>query len=82
MVKQELRDGRRIEILNPDGLDDDQSIIPTAMMGAPMVLLEKIPSGEVPIRALRAVERALGRRADATMPTEAGGTPCQQKQGA
>lgn len=73
MIKQELQAGRRIEILDPDSLDDDQLIIPTAMMGAPTVLLEKIPSGEEPICALRAVERALGRTADATMPTEVGG---------
>ena len=43
------------------------------MMGAPTVLLEKIPSGEEPIRALRVVEKELGRKADATMPTEVGG---------
>ena len=73
MVKQELAAGRRIEIIDPDGLDDSKLIIPTAMMGAPTVLLEKIPSGEEPIRALRVVENELGRQADATMPTEVGG---------
>ena len=73
MVKQELESGRRIRIIDPDTLGDDGLIIPTAMMGAPTVLLEKIPSGEEPIRALRAVERYLGRTADATMPTEVGG---------
>ena len=73
MVKGELSAGRRIEILDPARLDDDLLVIPTAMMGAPTVLLEKIPSGEEPILALRAVEKALGRKADATMPTEVGG---------
>lgn len=73
MVKQELEAGRRIRIVDPDTLGDDGLIIPTAMMGAPTVLLEKIPSGEEPIRALRAVERYLGRNADATMPVEVGG---------
>ncbi|MDB3928390.1 DUF917 domain-containing protein [Paracoccaceae bacterium] len=73
MVKQELIAGRKIEIIDPDGLDDSKLIIPTAMMGAPTVLLEKIPSGEEPIRALRVVEKELGRQADATMPTEVGG---------
>ena len=73
MVKEELRSGRRIQIVGPDTLDDTQLVIPTAMMGAPTVLLEKIPSGEEPILALRAVETALGRTADATMPTEVGG---------
>ncbi|MDF0603216.1 DUF917 domain-containing protein [Psychromarinibacter sp. C21-152] len=73
MVKEELMAGRRIEILDPDHLPDDDLVIPTAMMGAPTVLLEKIPSGEEPILALRAVEAALGRKAAATMPTEVGG---------
>ncbi|MEQ9037266.1 MAG: DUF917 domain-containing protein [Silicimonas sp.] len=73
MVKEELRAGRRIEIIDPDDLPDGGLVIPTAMMGAPTVLLEKIPSGDEPIRALRAVEEALGRKATATMPTEVGG---------
>lgn len=73
MIKQELAAGRTIEIVNPDELDDEELIIPTAMMGAPTVLLEKIPSGEEPIRALQVVERELGRKAGATMPTEVGG---------
>ncbi len=73
MVKKELQAGRRIEIVDPDELGDREFVIPTAMMGAPTVLLEKIPSGEEAIRALGAVERELGRKADATMPTEVGG---------
>lgn len=73
MVKGELHAGRRIEIVDPDALEAGALVIPTAMMGAPTVLLEKIPSGEEPILALRAVETALGRTADATMPTEVGG---------
>ncbi len=73
MVKKALEAGRRIRIIDPDSLNDDLLVIPTAMIGAPTVLLEKIPSGEEPIRALRAVEDHLGRRADATMPTEVGG---------
>ena len=73
MVKKELLSGRHIEILDPDTISDRTLVIPTAMMGAPTVLLEKIPSGEEAIRALRAVERRLGRKADATMPTEVGG---------
>lgn len=73
MVKEQLKAGRKIEIINPDDLDDDMLVMPTAMMGAPTVLLEKIPSGEEPLQALRAVEAALGRKAQATMPTEVGG---------
>ncbi|MFK7862549.1 MAG: DUF917 domain-containing protein [Granulosicoccus sp.] len=73
MIKQELVSGKTINIINPDDLDDSALVIPTAMMGAPTVLLEKIPSGEEPIRALRVVEKELACQADATMPTEVGG---------
>jgi DUF917 family protein len=73
MVKAQLNAGRTIEIIDPDDLADDALVIPTAMMGAPTVLLEKIPSGDEPLRALRTVEEALGRKATATMPTEVGG---------
>ncbi len=73
MVKQELQAGRRIDFRDPDSLADDELVIPTFMMGAPTVLLEKIPSGEEAIRALAAVEEQLGRKAGATMPVEVGG---------
>ena len=73
IVKQQLQAGRRIQILDPDELDDDAFVIPTAMMGAPTVLLEKVPSGAEPVMALRELESYLGRRATATMPTEVGG---------
>jgi DUF917 family protein len=42
-------------------------------MGAPTVIVEKIPRGTEPELALRALERHLGRSADATMPIECGG---------
>lgn len=73
MVKQALNDGRTIEIVSPEALADDALVIPTAMMGAPTVLLEKVPSGQEAIRALDQLESHLGRSADATMPTEVGG---------
>jgi DUF917 family protein len=37
------------------------------------VIVEKIPRGSEPVGALRALERHLGRTADATMPIECGG---------
>jgi len=73
MVKMELQAGRRIQILDPDTVPDDWLVVPTFMMGAPTVLLEKIPSGEEAIRALRSVEGHLGRTANATLPVEVGG---------
>ena len=45
MVKAGTGRWRKIEILDPDGLDDSKLIIPTAMMGAPTVLLGENPIG-------------------------------------
>jgi DUF917 family protein len=72
LVEQVLGDGE-ITILDPDELDDDLFVIPTAQMGAPTVMIEKIPAGIEPTLALRTLEEHLGRRADATMPIECGG---------
>jgi DUF917 family protein len=72
LVERVLGDGH-IEILDPDDLPDDLFVIPTAQMGAPTVMIEKIPAGTEPTLALRTLEEHLGRRADATMPIECGG---------
>ena len=72
LVERVLGDGA-ITILDPDDLADDLFVIPTAQMGAPTVMVEKIPAGTEPTLALRTLEDHLGRRADATMPIECGG---------
>lgn len=72
LVEQVLGTGS-ITILDPDDLDDDLFVIPTAQMGAPTVMIEKIPAGFEATLALRTLEEHLGRRADATMPIECGG---------
>ncbi len=73
MLVQRVLGDRSITILDPDELDDDLFVIPTAQMGAPTVMIEKIPAGTEPSLALRTLEAHLGRRADATMPIECGG---------
>lgn len=73
MVQQCLDEGLSVEIVDPGELEDDMVVIPTAMMGAPTVLVEKIPSGEEAIFSLQRLERHIGRKAQATMPIEIGG---------
>jgi DUF917 family protein len=73
LVEQAIREHGPVTILDPDEVPDDAFVIPTAQMGAPTVIVEKIPRGSEPEMALRALERHLGRRADATMPIECGG---------
>ncbi|MFC7456273.1 DUF917 domain-containing protein [Brachybacterium sp. GCM10030267] len=72
LVERVLGHGE-ITVLDPEDLDDDAFVIPTAQMGAPTVMVEKIPAGTEPTLALRTLESHLDRTADATMPIECGG---------
>jgi DUF917 family protein len=73
LVQRVLGEDGSITILDPDEIDDDLFVIPTAQMGAPTVMVEKIPAGTEPSLSLRILEEHLGRTADATMPIECGG---------
>ncbi len=73
MLVQRVLGERSITILDPDEIDDDLFVVPTAQMGAPTVMVEKIPAGTEPTLSLRILEEHLGRTADATMPIECGG---------
>src|SRR5919204_6493987 len=74
LVEQEYQRGRTVQVVDPDELADDDLVIPTAGMGAPTVRVEKLPRGTEASLALRTLEEHLGRRADATMPVECGGS--------
>ncbi|PWJ56151.1 hypothetical protein SAMN06264364_101126 [Quadrisphaera granulorum] len=73
LVAEAIKEHGPITVLDPDEVDDDLFVIPTAMMGAPTVMVEKIPRGTEPVLALRTLEAHLGRTAQATMPIECGG---------
>jgi DUF917 family protein len=73
MVQQALEAGGSVEIIDLQDLPDDALVIPTAMMGAPTVLVEKLPKGDEAVKSLRALEQHLGKKAFATMPIECGG---------
>ena len=73
MVQAAMDAGKTVTLLDPSEVPDDALVIPTAMMGAPTVLIEKIPSGEEAVASLRRLEEFLGRKAYATMPIECGG---------
>lgn len=62
-----------VRLLALDELADDLSIVACGAMGAPTILIEKIPSGEEMGRALDLYARYTGRTLDALIPFEAGG---------
>ncbi|GAB3983951.1 DUF917 domain-containing protein [Actinoallomurus acanthiterrae] len=73
LAERQLAAGRRIRVVTADELDADDLVVPTLMMGAPTVIVEKLPSGTENVTALRALEARLSRSAVATMPVECGG---------
>jgi DUF917 family protein len=43
MAQQAIEEEGPVTLIDPDELDDDALVLPAAMMGAPTVMLEKIP---------------------------------------
>lgn len=73
LAQQALAQHGPVTLVDVDEIDDDALVIPTAFMGAPTVMLEKLPSGDEVLRAMRAIEELLGRKATHTVSLEAGG---------
>ena len=73
MAKQAIEEKGPVRLLDAEEVPDDELVIPSAMMGAPAVMLEKLPNGKEPEAAFRAVESFFGKKAFAVMSIEAGG---------
>ena len=73
MAQGRSADAGRSTLIDPMELDDDDLVVPSAMMGAPTVMVEKIPRGDEIVTAFKALETYLGRPVRATMSSEAGG---------
>ena len=73
MAREALREYGPVELYRLDELDDDDLIVPAAGMGAPTVLVEKLPNGDDLIRAFQALGKYTGREPRATMSIESGG---------
>lgn len=73
MALQAIKKHGPVKLLDVEEVPDDAQIVPAAMMGAPTVLVEKIPSGEEVFRAFNILKDYLGTEIYATIPIEAGG---------
>ena len=73
MARQAIEQEGPVRLVEPEELPTDGLVLPVAMMGAPTVLVEKIPNGAELEKVVRAVENRLGREAAALMSVEAGG---------
>lgn len=73
MAKQAIEEHGPVDLIDPRDVPTDALIVPSAMLGAPTVMVEKIPRGTESIASFEALETHLGEKAFATMSIEAGG---------
>ncbi|MEM9033106.1 MAG: DUF917 domain-containing protein [Actinomycetota bacterium] len=73
MATEMVKQFGEVPLVDLDDLDDDDLILPAAMVGAPTVMAEKIPSGLEGERLLQRLETELGRRVAAFSCAELGG---------
>ena len=66
-------DGARVDLIDIDELDDDDAIAVVSVMGAPLVILERLLDSRLIARAVQAMEEHLGRKFRAVMAVEIGG---------
>jgi len=72
-LKRLYAQGKRVRIIQPEDLDDDQMVGVASMMGAPLVLLERLVNPEELARAVQLMESTMNCKFTALMPIEIGG---------
>jgi len=73
MAKQSIRRHGPVRIIQLDELTASDFVMPLCFMGAPLVAMEKIPSGKELRALLEKTEQVYGRKVTALVPTEIGG---------
>ncbi len=73
MAREAIRQYGPVELYTLDELEDDDLIVPAAGMGAPIVIIEKLPAGDDMINAFQALGKYTGKTPRGTMSIEAGG---------
>lgn len=73
MARQALDTHGPVTVIDPEDLPDDALCVMSAVMGAPTVLVEKLPGGNEQGAALSALEQRLGRTITHIISAEVGG---------
>jgi DUF917 family protein len=73
LAKEAIRAHGPVTVVDVDEVADDALVVPAAMMGAPTVMVEKMPAGDEILEAVHALGEVLGRRLTHTVSIEAGG---------
>ncbi len=72
-LRRLYEDGSRVDLIDIDELDDDDTVAVVSVMGAPLVILERLVDSRLIARAVSAMEEHLGRKFKAVMAIEIGG---------
>src|SRR5579859_1958034 len=73
MAIQAMREHSPVSLVTLDEIGDDEVAAPVAMMGAPTVMVEKMPGGEECVQAFQALQSFVGQPVKYTYSIEAGG---------
>lgn len=73
MAKYQIEQCGPIHLLDIQELDENALVVPLAFMGAPLVSIEKIPSGREFIQMMPILEKTMGKSPTVLMPAEIGG---------
>jgi uncharacterized protein len=73
IARQAISGGKPVRLIGLKEVPDRALVIASAMMGAPTVFVEKVPSGDEAVAAFLALQEFLDARAYATYSIEAGG---------
>jgi uncharacterized protein len=78
MTREMLRRGANISLVDVADVPDEAVVCGIGAMGAPTVGIEKLPRGDEPLAALRALESHAGRRVTHLIAGEVGGANAMQ----
>jgi DUF917 family protein len=73
LAKEAIKRHGPVQLMTPDEIPDDAVVMPSAFMGAPTVMLEKVPSSVELTAAVRSLGKLVGREATHIVSIEAGG---------
>ncbi len=73
MATEAIRQHGPVELVTVDEVPDEAMSVSIAMMGAPTVMIEKMPGGSECVDAFKAVESFLGKKIEYVYSIEAGG---------
>jgi DUF917 family protein len=73
LAREAIRKCGPLQLVDPERLKDDDLVISLALMGAPTVMVEKLPRGDELVASVHALETRIGAKADHLMALEVGG---------